>query len=277
MDITFHCDQRKNFPVPEQLVRGFSYEDYSIEPHTHEFYEMNIILKGSGTHCMEDCRVDAQVGDVFVIPPGVVHAYRDCDRLEVYHILLHKDFVANDQQDSLKVRGYLHFMEIEPFLRSNDSTLFLHLSGSQLMQLQSDLMFLDDSAPYDRMLKNHVAWKIVYWLSWLLAQQMEQAEPKNKYEASILKALEYIHEHYDEKLTNDRLCRLVYLSRSTFLRNFEAICGCTPAAYIRSYRRRKAIELSVQGNMTKTEIAHMCGFYDLSHMERCIRTKKEDA
>lgn len=275
MDITFHCDQSHNFPLPDQLVRGFSYKDYSIEPHTHEFYEMNVIVRGSGTHCIEDRRISVQVGDVFVIPPSVVHAYCECHQLEVYHILLHKDFVIQNQSEAIHARGYLHFMEIEPFLRSNDSTLFLHLSRAQLIQLQSDLNFLDDESPYEPRLKNHAAWKIIYWLSWLLAQQMDAGTPKNKYEPSILQALEYIHEHYGDKLTGNILCKLTYLSRSSFLRHFEAICGCTPAAYIRSYRGKKALELLSEGTMSKTEIAHACGFYDLSHMERIL--KKNDA
>ena len=273
MDIAFHCDQNRNFPTPGQMVRGFTYENYTIEMHTHEFYEMNVILSGTGVHCMGERQLSVRSGDVFVIPPMVAHAYKNTDRLQVYHILLHRDFVAQNQAEATKVKGYLHFMEIEPFLRSNDSTLFLHLSASQLMQLQADLSFIDDSSSFEQSLKNHAAWKIIYWLSWLLSRQMDQQGHSSKYEASILKALEYIHEHYDDKLSNDVLCKLTYLSRSTFLRSFEAICGCSPAAYIRSYRGKKAMELLEQGNYSKSEVAHACGFYDLSHMERCLKKR----
>jgi len=277
MDVTFHCDQDHNFPRPTQLIRGFTYEDYSIEPHTHEFYEMNIILRGSGTHCIQTRRLSVQPGDVFVIPPMVVHAYCDTQALEVYHILLHRDAVAQNRAEAVKVKGYLHLMEIEPFLRSNDSSLFLHLSARQLLQLRSELEFLDDGSPFAQELKNHAAWKVLYWLSWLLARQMEQETHHSKYEPSILKALEYIHANYDEKLTVDALSKLVYLSRSTFLRSFTAICGCSPAAYVRDYRTKKALQLLTQAELSKSEIAHQCGFYDLSHMEKCIRHKKEDA
>ena len=210
-----------------------------------------------------------------MIPPMTVHAYCDTDGLEVYHLLLHSNFVAQNGQEAETVPGYVHFMEIEPFLRSNDSSLFLHLSGSQLVQLRTQLQFLDDLSPYDHRLKHHTAWQIVYWLSWLLAQQLEQKKPQNKYEASILDAMQYIHTHYGEKLTNEILCKAAYLSRSTFLRNFEAICGCTPAAYIRAYRSRKAVQMMQETTLSQTEIAHACGFYDLSHMQRSVKQQRD--
>ena len=271
MEISFHCDQDHNFPDPRQFVRGVCYKDYTIEPHTHEFYEINIVLSGTGTHCIGECRVPVRAGDVFMIPPMVVHAYCDTERLEVYPLLLHRDFVSRNRPEAEEAQGFLHFMEIEPFLRSNDASLFLHLSGSRLAQLRTQLHFLDDSAPYDHGLKYHAAWQAVYWLSWLLAQQMERKKPQNKHEASILDAMQYIHTHYGEKLTNDVLCRAVYLSRSTFLRNFQAICGCTPTAYIRAYRSRKAVQMMQETQLSQTEIAHACGFYDLSHMQRSVK------
>lgn len=271
MDVQFHCDQQGNFRLPHQLVRGFSYKDYSIEPHTHEFYEMNIILRGSGTHCLQDRKLSVRPGDVFVIPPTVVHAYRETKALEVYHILLHKDFLRSQYEQSARVPGYLHLMEIEPFLRSNDSSLFLHLSGSQLMQLQAELQFLDEASAFDQPLKDHATWKLIYWFSWLLSRQMEKSRQEHKYAGSILIALEHIHGHLGEKLTIDSLCHLTYLSRSTFLRSFQEICGCTPTAYIRNCRSKKAMELLEQETFSKTEVAHACGFYDLSHMERSMK------
>lgn len=274
MEIRFHCDQDHNFPDSQRLVRGVCYKDYEIEPHTHEFYEINIVMQGRGTHCIGECRVPVKTGDVFMIPPMTVHAYCDTDGLDVYHLLLHSNFVAQNGQEAETVPGYVHFMEIEPFLRSNDASLFLHLSGSQLVQLRTQLQFLDDLSPYDHRLKHHTAWQIVYWLSWLLAQQLEQKKPQNKYEASILDAMQYIHTHYGEKLTNEILCKAAYLSRSTFLRNFEAICGCTPAAYIRAYRSRKAVQMMQETTLSRTEIAHACGFYDLSHMQRSVKQER---
>lgn len=277
-DIEFHCEVDGNFKYPYQLVRGFTYTDYSILPHDHDFYEMNIVLGGSGIHQIERLTFRVKTGDVFVIPPMTVHSYYDTEQLEVYHLLLHKKFIQENQAEAVKVKGYLHLMEIEPFLRSTFSdAMFLHLNPGQLVQLKSDLKFVEDTAIYQGEeyvpLKHHTTWKLLYWLSHLLWKQMafEAENSANKYEQSILSALEYIHQNYGEKITIESLCNLTFLSRSTFLRNFSEMCGCTPMQYLNEYRRRKALELSENSQMTKTEVAHLCGFYDLSHMERSLK------
>lgn len=277
MDIKFHCDSERNFKNEYQQVRAFLYTDYSIEPHNHDFYEINIVVKGKGKHQIESTCFDVKVGDVFMIPPMTVHAYFDTDELDVYHILLHRNFIRDNQKEAANIPGFLQFVEIEPFLRQHfSSEMFLHLSHIQMIQLKSDISFIDDNNLdiEDLMaLKNHTAWKILYWFSNLLFKQMYKGDEKKlkKYDFEIIKILEYIHQNYEKKITIDLLCKKSFLSRSTFLRNFSNICECTPMEYVNRYRCKKALEMIDNTCFSKTEIAHCCGFYDLSHMERTIK------
>ena len=101
----------------------------------------------------------------------------------------------------------------------------------------------------------------------------EVAVKVKKYDVQIFRALEYIHKNYGEKITLDSLCKITFLSRSTFIRNFKEACGISPIEYLNKYRCKKARELLEAKEYTKTEVANMCGFYDLSHMERGLRGK----
>lgn len=229
-------------------------------------------------HRIENSEFDVEIGDVFVIPPMVAHAYIDTDGLEIYHILFQKSFFEKNKEEAEKVNGFLQLTEIEPFLRSNSSNnFFLRLSPRQLIQLWNELDFIDDYGAFDweefAFMKYHTAWKIIYWLSGLLYKQMNSSKNAGQanYELQIFKALEYIHIHFPEKITIQTLCKKIYLSRSTFLRNFKALCGISPIEYLNNYRCKKAIELLEHSRNSKTEIAHSCGFYDLSHMERILR------
>ena len=276
MDIKFHCDSEHNFKSKNQKVRAFLYTDYSIPSHNHEFYEMNIVLGGSGTHKIENASFSVSSGDVFVIPPDTVHAYCDTQNLDVYHILLHKKFISENRKEAEKIPGFLELIEIEPFLRQHfPEAYFLHLSTSQLMQLKTELVFIEEHGSFDKEefspLKTHTTLKILYWLSSLLFSQIHNKVKKSKYEQAIIKSLEFIHKNYNEKITIDDLCSMIFLSRSTFLRNFQNICGCTPSQYINKYRSKKARELMSNSQLSKTEIAHECGFYDLSHMEKILK------
>jgi AraC family L-rhamnose operon transcriptional activator RhaR/AraC family L-rhamnose operon regulatory protein RhaS len=277
VDIKFHCDEERNFHKGFS-VRAFTYTDYCIEMHTHDFYEVNIVLSGSGMHCIEKGKFKVKCGDVFVIPPMVAHAYTDTENLEVYHILLQKSFVSQNKSETENVDGFLQLTEIEPILRSNFSNaFFLHLNQSQLLQLKNELEFIDDNSTFTweecAPLKYHTIWKILYWFSSLLKEQLsaDTDSDEKKYEVQIISALEYIHKKYNEKITIETLCNMTFLSRSTFLRSFKAVCGISPIEYLNRYRCKKAIEQLDSVNCSKTEIANNCGFYDLSHMERTLK------
>ena len=276
MDIKFHSNSERNFKNNQQF-RAFLYSDYSIEAHNHDFYEINIILHGNGTHQIENSCFRVETGDVFMIPPMTVHSYYDTEDLDVYHILLHKDFIINNQKENSSAPGFFQFVEIEPFLRQNFSKkVFLNLSYGQILQLKSDLSFIEDNSIYDTEemlpLRKHTTWKIIYWLSSLLFNQIYEKNKKvlNKYDIEIIKILEYIHQNYDSKITIDLLCQKSFLSRSTFIRSFRNVCECAPMEYINRYRCKKALEMIDNTGLSKTEIAHRCGFYDLSHMERTM-------
>ena len=276
VDIAFHCDEEKNFSTGYS-VHAFTYVDYSIPMHNHAFYELNIVMSGTGIHSIENCSFRVKCGDVFVIPPMVAHAYTDTKDLEVYHILFQKKFFEKNRDEATKVSGFLHLTEIEPFLRGNFSNNFyLHLSQIQLLQLKNELSFLDDNGPFSweeySLMKYHTVWKILYWFSGLLNQNLHSTHSSiDRYELQIIDSLEYIHKNYGEKISIESLCQKTFLSRSTFLRSFKRVCSISPTEYLNRYRCKKAIEQLECHNYSKTEVAHNCGFYDLSHMDRILK------
>ena len=276
-DVYFHCDE-KGVSLDVLEARAFTYKNYSIEMHNHDFYEINVIISGKGTHCLEEGKFSVRTGDVFVIPPMLSHAYIDTEDLEVYHIILKETFVADMKKESEQIKGFVQFMEVEPFLRSNNTnSFFLHLNQKQFLQFKEEIEFIDDRVQEananSAYIKYHSIRKLIYWFSGLLVEQEKnhKIKVKNNYELQIMRVLEYIHQYHFEGITIEKLCQLTYISRSTLLRSFNEICGVSPNVYINNFRCKKALELLEISKKSKTEIAHICGFYDLSHMERGIR------
>ena len=56
-----------------------------VHPHDHAFYEMALVLSGSGFHVCGDSEESVQAGTVVFVPPGVAHGYRGCRDMEVYN------------------------------------------------------------------------------------------------------------------------------------------------------------------------------------------------
>jgi len=277
MKSTFHCELEKNFSSKAESVRGFIYNDYFIEPHKHGFYEINIIMSGRGTHLIEDNSFTAEAGDVFVIPPNIVHAYTNTKQMNVFHILIRPSLINSLGSEKDHVNGFNILMEIEPFLRNRcEKKMFLSLSPDELKVIKYDLDLIRDDTNNSfkncNPLKNHIMIKILYYMSSLIYNRT--IKTKNNYmEYTIISLLDYISNNYQRKISIDDLCKISNTSTSTLIRYFRKICGCTPAQYIIDYRINLAKKMIEENILSRTEIAHECGFYDLSHMERYLKSK----
>ena len=112
--------------------------------------------------------------------------------------------------------------------------------------------------------------KIIGYLSMEMASRTFSAETKGDYDSiAISQVIAYIHANCSEKITIDALAKRCNMSRATFIRKFKKVTNTTPNEYITSYRVRLAQRLLDLGK-SKTIIAHECGFYDVSHMDKVL-------
>ena len=72
---------------------------YDAGMYCHEFFEIDIIVGGIGCHYVEEASVPVKAGDVFVIPPFVMHGYYGDVPLDICHIKLKSDFMNKYQQE----------------------------------------------------------------------------------------------------------------------------------------------------------------------------------
>ncbi len=262
-----------HFRSERENIRAFLHSDYTIDLHIHDFWELNLVFAGHGRHQIRNREFPVASGSVFVIPPSVPHGYTDEGGLSVFHLLFRPTILANlERADGLEL-----LLSIEPFLRQNfHAPLFLRLTTFHLMGIQNELLPLLDGGMLDYdgadAVRDHTALKALYWMSHLFTLQMKQMKNSASFESesAVIDAIQYIHEHYGEQLRIEDLCQVTFLSKSTFLRRFKRVCGCTPIQYLIEYRVNMALA-KMQSGKTKTEIAQECGFFDLSHMEKSIR------
>ena len=263
-----------HFRHAEENVRCFLFGEYSIDLHVHDFLEINIVFGGKGVHRIGDTEVEVVPGCVFAIPAMVAHGYRNLGGLRVFHLLFRPVFLKT-REDARRIEGLEALLEIEPFLREKQAVpLFLILSPKDLMSIQTELLPLLDGGALDYpgadVVREHAALKAVYWMAHLLTLQMQREQAVSN--QAILAALAYIHENYQQRISIDDLCARTFMSRSTLHRKFKTVCGCTPNQYLMQYRVKAAIKM-MESETNKTTVAHACGFYDLSHMEKCMQMK----
>ncbi len=271
----------------------------NIGMHSHAFYEINVITKGTGFHYIENGGFDVSVGEVFVIPPFVNHGYYTDGDLTIFHILIHCAFVERYKSELHYLPGYTMLFEIEPFLRATATDkCFLQLSEGQLVSVTEkleELVALEPDGYMEELLDNSDKERekkkntneneirkiaktldLIAWLSKLMFDSHETNFHAQFHTETISVAhtIEYIMTHYYDKLTIDELAKIANMSKSTYIRHFKGVCKCTVAEYIMKIRIEKATDMLLASNKSIGEIAQDCGFFDSSHFSQNFKKEK---
>ena len=263
-------------PNPLAQTRGFQTRKYNIDFHDHDFYEINVVFEGTGYHYIENRKFNASPGDVFVIPPGVLHAYENADdSFNVFHLIAKNTFFAEFASVLQQLSQFKMLLEIEPYLRRQNRQFFLSLDPKELLEFKAQAAVFEslreDESPQAHTLRTVQTLKLICDLCRYMQNNADRLwGEKKESHRGILLALDYIHNHYGQKLTVDTLAQQAYMSKPTFNRQFKAYCQVPPNTYILMYRCEMAKKL-LQIGKTKAQAAQESGFYDQSHMEKMMK------
>jgi AraC family transcriptional regulator len=83
--------------------------------------------------------------------------------------------------------------------------------------------------------------------------------------------IETINDRWNENISLDELAKLVQVHPVTISKFFPKYYQCTHGEYVRKLRIEKATALIRTSQLSLTEIAHQCGFFDQSHFIRIFK------
>lgn len=271
------CENNKN---SENILSAvyIHKDDFPLLKHSHNFYEINIIINGSGMHFIEDNRLPTQTGDVFVIPPNLAHGYsEDKDgTLEILHILLSERFMREYGGMLRGTSGYSLLFNVEPQLRKNVNVkLFAAIDKSEfvfyLHEFNKLISFCRGDMTTGEYETNKNA-KILNLLCDLAATLTANTNALPKESAlnvaELLRVIAYIDENYAENITLADLCAVSNMSRSSLLNQFSRLYNCSPSVYLLNTRLENACKMLEQSQYSIAQIAQDCGFYDSSHFSK---------
>lgn len=252
---------------PHHLTHTYIHNNYNCRMHAHQFYEMNIIVGGEGRHYIEDFSLPACTGDVFVLPSEVSHGYYAAERLDIYHILLKSDFLVRYREELAQFPGFSLLFDIEPHLRrASGKSEHLQVERHALPHLLNMLERIN-SAETGQLFayQNVLTLAFIGELSLLLYNT-----PAGTARREIVHVMAHIRENLGTKLTLDSLAAFANMSKPTLNRMFREALSTSPMQYVTRCRLARARELLAQGGKSKSEIAQLCGFFDISHLNKYL-------
>ena len=248
---------------------------FPIRMHSHEFYEINIVVGGEGVHYINDEKLNIEVGDIFILPPNFEHGYFEISNLEIFHILLGPDFFSMYKNSLKSMEGYISLFNIEPSLRGTQlKNAFLHLSKEQFDDILDDinrLMQYVEENTYHYNIQSAFVFQIIckfciYYRTTALPEKHTQA--KLSYAPMIVFAAEFMKKNISQKITVETIAKELSISQATFQRYFTDIMKISPMEYLTKLRIKQSKKLLRNTDKAIVFIAYECGFYDAPHFVR---------
>lgn len=248
--------------VSEKLgifVPSIGFCEYAIKPnHTHPSYSFVIFFSGNQNMIDVKIEVPSNYYLISAMSPEICHEEEKSDTFNRYiAIFIDKDFFDNQYAlyDSNKQKNYFW----DQFIIRKDILSFI----KKFMSEYEENSFGKENLLHSlSLIITHELIRSIFSLETVKDIVIKKDE--------IQITINYMNQHFGEKITIESLSKLVNMSESNFNRIFKKEAGISPIDYLISVRIKKAKKFLREKTNTITEISMSCGFYSLSHFSSCF-------
>ena len=244
--------------------------------HSHSYYEMSYLAKGSCTQLIGGSEIHTEVGDFVILAPGVSHYIQILDDESiVLSIGIRKSTFQN---------AFFGLFTDQDILSSFFSRTLSDQSSSQYLMFQTgndgavkDLlyqMYFECSHPvaYSRQSLNNKMSEVLIYLLRYHENHVVIGSDTLRANAQLLPILQYIQYHYPT-VTLQELSRLFHYHPTYIGKAIKEETGRTFNDLRQDLRLRRAAELLTQTDTPLQQIAMDLGYSDVSHFYRNFRSR----
>lgn len=255
---------------PLRMLHDLAQEPIAL--HSHNFYELVVILAGSALHRTPQGAESIQVGTILTIPPGCVHGYDQIRDLRLTNLFFLPDALVQPWfRELAQLEG---FGKLVPPVDPQSAISACMVSGSTLHELRHLLERLFREMACMQSGYAPLSKAIFTELIAAICRYSSISSSKRPYSASrIVRAMRYIEQHYADAVTLEELAKLEGVSKSSLVRFFREATGMSPLEYLIHLRLQKAVGLFYVQSLNLTQIAFSVGFNDSNYFSRQFKKK----
>ncbi len=232
---------------------------YAITPeHTHPVWSFIVSFDSNCRTRIGTTMYDSTPSTIFAMEPGIPHQELPSETVSRYIAVMIDTRYLQEQIAVYKKS----IAEIQ--------TAMICPSSQRLIdELKEFMTEYEEAAPgYEQLLKAS-ALKITHLI---IRQFLDLNHPSSliMHRMSVNKALEFLNEHYGEKISINDLANAANCSTSHFSRIFKDETGIAPSDYIMKVRLDYAKRMLRSDEKTLTQIALDCGFNSSSYFSHCF-------
>lgn len=260
------------FPFECYLDEIGQFKSRCIEWHWHNEFEFSLIISGSVSCCLESECVSLQTGDGIFVNSGTIHRFETSDNGTMVTLVFSPEFIA--AQTSV-----IWSKTINPFLAADCTHIPLYRCCEAENCILSGIWKTYQTAfsgnpARELKIRNSVSllWENLIDLA-LGSLSAGKASGNRLMRARLQKMMEYVHDHYNEKVSLLDIASAASISRSEALRCFHQVVHTTPVNYLNDYRLSRAKERLQTTSDTISFISEESGFESVSYFCRIFKKK----
>lgn len=265
------------FPQPDfPLTLELASQRSSMIPHGHDFIELVLVSRGCSVQrityangCTE--RYGIIRGDVFSVFPGEVHSYENSRHFEIYNLAFQPSVLANEWPELMQIPSCRALLEATSPRHGWHLYLDAIRRQEAITSLQRMLGYVNLRQVGDRL---RLKTAFLDFLLSLGNREVRQARTSlATVQTPFLASLERLEQDVSQKTTLAELAHSAHKSISSYIRQFEQVIGLPPMDYRTLLRLNQARRLMRETQMSLSQIADACGFYDCNYMIKLFRSK----
>ena len=221
----------------------------SFSEHWHEFFEIEYIIKGTGTYIVDGKSYPIKENMLFFMSPADFHALENCDA-EIYNVMFTCSLCDTDTLFNLCAGVTTAAKE------------FSEKGGALIERLLDEIVSSEDSEYSAQLLRC-----VIHKLSLLLTTQ------KSNIGTHVRSAIVHIVENFRTNLTLCDVANFVGIAPAYLSAKFVNETGTNFKAYLDNLRFDYALKLLEFTDMTVSEICVESGFSDYTNFMRRFKTR----
>ena len=229
--------------------------------HSHEYYQIYFVERGLVSHYIENTCTDMVAGDVFVIPPSVMHRIEVGSATAFYSV----SFTLESITDSFLI-GFLQSLYVRPKISlPSDTAIAVETAVKELWREFNERKIgcREIIKAYLSVILAHIA-----RISFEIDAFLPSTEDSRQF---IMHCVDYIDNNFEENITLDSMVKLSAMSKSAFCKSFSDVTGYSFNRYLNLCRIRKAASYIKDGYKI-TAVCGLCGYNDFSTFYRNFKS-----
>ena len=232
------------------------------EIHDHDFVEMVYIIEGTGRHYINDEEFAIKAGNLLFVNYGCTHAFLVDDQLVAYNLMIRVDyFIKNMIKDNnlFYMLALTSFEKIQHEL--NDKSPLVFFDYSEREEIFNLFRNIEIELSQEELGKSSI---LDSYINIILCKVFRKIFMKNIRQELLIpqEIIDYISEHFNEKLSLGELSQKCFYSPAYFSRLFKKTFNMSFTDYIMDIRLKRCCELLKDSNYTIEKIMEECGFFD---------------